>query len=145
VARGTVVGECVVSQASTDSYRAGHDAALGEKKPGQRGRWIYDPQTKTLVRAEDYRPPPAKCGTQIIADRIHEGTTFHDGNRVVDIGSRAKRRAFMRENGVTEASDYSPQFREQAVKQRERALDRRTESAAEAAARKLYHAGKMRD
>lgn len=145
MARGTVVGESVVSQASTDEYRENHEKALGERPQGVRGRWVWDETRKELVRAEDYRPPPAKCGTGIMADRVHEGTFYDDGDRKIPIDSRAKRRAFMRERGVAESSDYSPQYREQAARRQERSVERRIDSCAEEAARKLYHQGKMRD
>ena len=145
MARGTVVGESVVSQASTDEYRAGHDRALGEKPAGVRGRWIWDESKKELVRAEDYKPPPVKCGTAIMADRVHEGTFYDEGDRRIPIDSRTKRREFMRERGLAESSDYSAQYREQAQKRVEREVERKIDRSAEEAARKLYHQGKMRD
>lgn len=145
MARGMVVGEAITSQAATEDYRAGHDRTFGERQPGQRGRWIWDAEAGRLVRAEDYRPPAVKCGTGIIADRVHEGTVFDDGERVRDLGSRAKRRAFLRETGLAEASDYSAQYRETAAKQRERAVERRIDSSAEQAVRKLHQTGKWRE
>jgi hypothetical protein len=122
-------GEPVVSQASTDEYRAAHDRIFGDK-PAERGRWVLDPETKTLVRAEDYVPPPAKTGTGIMCDRWMEGTaTLDDGT---DIGSRRKRERYMRERGVTDASDFSPNWyarlnaerRREAKKGRREALER---------------------
>jgi hypothetical protein len=145
MARGMAAGEAITSQAATEDYRAGHDRTFGERKPGQRGRWIWDAEAGRLVRAEDYRAPAVKCGTGIIADRAHEGTTFHDGERVRDLGSRSKRRAFLRETGLAEASDYSTSYREAAAQQRERAADRRIEASAEQAARKLYQTGKWKE
>ena len=145
MARGTVIGEQVVSQASTEEYRAGHDRTFGERRPGQRGRWIWDAEVGRLVRAEDYRAPPVKCGTGIIADRIHEGTTFDDGERVRDLGSRRKRREFLRETGLVETSDCSKLWLESQARARESAAERRIDQSADAAARKLYHQGKMRD
>lgn len=145
MARGMAVGEAVVSQASTDEYRANHDRALGEKPSGVRGRWIWDEARKELVRAEDYRPPPRAVDAPIIADRIHEGTYFDDGERVRDIGSRRKRREFLRETGLAEASDYSSDYRSKAFDRQSREYDRKIEGAADEAARKLYYERKVRD
>lgn len=144
MARGMVVGEQVVSQAATEEYRAGHERIFGDRKP-QRGRWVYDASLGKCVPADEYVPPARALDAPIIADRIHEGTTFHDGERVRDLGSRQKRRAFLRETGLAEASDCSKSWLESQTKQRERSVERRIDASAEAAARKLYHQGKLRD
>jgi hypothetical protein len=103
MARGTVVGEAVVSQAATDASRAGHERTFGEKKPGQRGLWVYDERLKTCVRAEDYVPPPSKCGTTIVTGRCHEGEKAPDGT---DIGTPAKRRAWMKAESIGDYDDF---------------------------------------
>jgi hypothetical protein len=144
MARGTVIGEPVVSQAGTPEFREGHSRTFGESKP-QRGRWVWDEQRGCLVDASEYRAPARALNAPIIADRIHEGTTFHDGERVRDLGSRRKRREFLRETGLADATDYSKGCLEGKYRETERHYDRRIESSAEQAARKLYHQGKMRD
>jgi hypothetical protein len=144
MARGTVIGEGIVSQASTDEFRDSYARTFGDR-PVVRGRWVYDVRRKGLVPADEYVPPSRALDAPIIADRIHEGTKFHDGERVRDLGSRAKRRAFLRETGLAEASDYSASYRGAATQQRERAADHRIDRCADEAARKLYHQGKMRD
>jgi hypothetical protein len=145
MARGMAAGEQIVSQAATDEFRAGHERAFGERKPGQRGRWVWDEQAGRLVRAEDYRPPARALDAPIIADRIHEGTTLDDGERVRDLGSRRKRRAFMRETGLVETADCSRSWLEGQAKARERAAERRIDRSAEEAARKLYAQRKWRE
>lgn len=144
MARGSVVGEQIVSQANTEQFRDGYERTFGERKP-QRGRWIYDSEQGRCVPADEYRAPAAKCGTGIMADRVHEGTFYDDGERVVDIGSRQKRRAFMRERGVQDATDCSKAWLESRHKSQQRELDRRVDGAAEQAMRKLYQQGKVRD
>ena len=144
MARGTVIGEPVVSQAGTDEFRDGYERTFGDRKP-QRGRWVYDAAQGKCVPAEEYRAPARALDAPIIADRIHEGTTFDAGDRVVDLGSRRKRRAFLRETGLADATDCSRSWLESQAKQRERSVERRIDASAEAAARKLYHQGKMRD
>lgn len=143
MARGTANNEPVVSQANTEAFREGYARTFGERKP-QRGRWIYDARLGRCVPADEYQPPARACDAPIIADRIHEGTSFDDGERVRDLGSRRKRREFLRETGLAEASDYSPAFREKAAERREREADRKTDGAAEQAVRKLYDQRKWR-
>ena len=145
MARGMVAGEGIVSQAATDEFREGHERVFGERQSGQRGRWIYDAELGRLVRAEDYRPPAQALNAPIIADRIHEGTTIHDGERVVDIGSRQKRRDFMRRTGLEDAGDASRSYLAGQRREQERAVERSTERAFDQAARKLHNEGKLRD
>src|SRR5512139_4103148 len=125
MARGTVIGEPVVSMASTDEFRAGYERTFGDK-PVVRGRFIWDAQAQKLVRAEDYVPPPAKAGTFVMCDRWMEGTRTADGE-AIDIGSRAKRNAYMRERGLADASDFSDGWyaKVQADKRREAKRSRR--------------------
>lgn len=102
MARGTVVGESVVSQAATDEYREAHERIFGNK-PVQRGRFIYDPRVGKCVPAEEYVPPEEARSAPIMCDRFMEGQTTADG---IDIGSRAKRRAYMAAHGVADYDDY---------------------------------------
>lgn len=144
MARGMANNEPVVSQAATEEFREGYSRTFGERK-AVRGKWVYDVRQKRLVPADEYVPPSRALDAPIIADRIHEGTTFHDGDRVRDLGSRSKRRAFLRETGLAEASDYSGQYREKAAQARERTVDRRIDQSAEQAVRKLYHERKWKE
>ena len=102
MARGTVVGEQVVSQASTEEFRQGYDAAFGAPKV-QRGRWVWDEQTRRLVSADGYVAPPSKAGTTICSGRWHEGQTAPDGT---DIGTPARRRAWMKATGNADYDDF---------------------------------------
>ena len=142
--RGTPGGETPVSKAATDDYRDAHDRVFGERKPGQRGRWVWDASVGRLVRAEDYLPPDLARDAPIIADRIHEGTFVDTGDGMRDVGSRAKRRQYMRDTGLSEASDYGPNWNGRKEAERERVLDRRTHEACEEAKRTLYRQGKWR-
>lgn len=144
MARGMVNNEAIQSQAATDEFRENHSRIFGDRPKNVRGRWIWDEGLGKLVRAEDYRPPDQARDAPIIADRIHEGTYFDDGSRVRDLGSRRKRREFMRETGVTERSDFGPNWSERQTAKREREVDHRTHTAVEQAKRKLYAQGKFR-
>jgi hypothetical protein len=144
MARGTVVGEAVVSQANTDAYREAYDRSFGDRKP-ERGTWVWNREQQRMVPLGEHVPPPRALDAPIIADRIHEGTTFDDGERVRDLGSRRKRREFLRETGLAEANDYSRSYREQAFKQQQRDHDRRIDAASEQAVRKLHEQRKWRE
>ena len=143
MARGTVVNEPVVSQAQNKAWDEGFDHTFGKDR-GARGRFVWDETAKRLVPADEYRAQARALDAPIIADRIHEGTTFDDGERVRDIGSRRKRREFLREKGWEDATDASPEWRDGQVKAREREDDRSRRAAMERAARDLYRQGKWR-
>jgi hypothetical protein len=123
MARGMVVNEAVVSQASTDEFREAHERIWGDK-PVQRGRWIWDEAAQKLVRAEDYQPPSRAVDAPIMVDRFYEGTAATDGT---DIGSRRKHRDYMARNGLAPADDFSPGWyaKIQKDKERERKASRR--------------------
>jgi hypothetical protein len=144
MARGMANNEPIVSQAATEDYRRNYP--FGDRK-AQRGSWVMDPKTGKLVPSSEYRRTDGEAAIHapIIADRLHEGTFFDDGDRKRDLGSRRKRREFLRETGLAEKSDASPSWLESRAKAREREADRRVDASAEQAARKLYHLGKMRD
>lgn len=128
MARGTVIGEQVVSQANTDAFREGYDRALGERK-AERGRWVWDEEHKELVRAEDYRAPSRALDAPIMVDRFYEGAKATDGT---DIGSRRKHRQYMKDHGLTTADDFGSDWqkardRREAVKRGEWQDPRRRE------------------
>jgi len=90
----------------TDGFRAQHEAVFGESKP-QRGRWIWDRERRALVPASEYRAPEAADTfgrVAVVTDLYMDGTRATDGT---DIGSRRKRRDYMRQNGLADASDYA--------------------------------------
>jgi hypothetical protein len=102
MARGTVVGEAVVSQASTEEFREGYERTFGDRKP-QRGRWVYDAAQGKCVPADEYVRPESKHGTGIMVDRFMEGDRAPDGS---DIGSRRKRKDWMRATDTVEYDDF---------------------------------------
>jgi hypothetical protein len=140
MARGTVVGENVVSQASTPEYTAGHERIFGKDKPIGRGRWVWDTAAQRLIPMEEYVPPLQAKNASIIADRIHEGVISPiDGT---DIGSRRKRREHMKQHDLVDAGDVPSSYIERKAKERERNDDRSRRLAMQAAARKLYSQGR---
>lgn len=106
--RGTAANEPVVSQARTREWDEGYDRTFGADRKPQRGRWVWDPDAKRLVDASTYQPPPQAVNAPILAGRFYENTAAIDGT---DIGSRAKHRRYMKEHGLTIASDYTNQWK----------------------------------
>ena len=124
MARGMAAGEPIVSQARTEEYDKGYDAAFGADRKPERGRWIWDPERKELVRAEDYVPPSRAVDAPVMVGRFYETMQTVDG---ADITSRAKHKAYCEREGVTPFSDYSPGWFEgvQKAKRREAKKSRR--------------------
>lgn len=105
MARGMVVGETIstVAQAVGPEYRERFEATFGER-PESRGRWIWSKKLGKLVRPEEYEPEETEQAmyAPIISGRLHEGAVAPDGT---DIGTRARRRAWMREHDVVDYAD----------------------------------------
>lgn len=97
---------------------------FGPGQPGSQGRWVYDAKQQKLVRAEEYQPEQHALHAPIMLDRFYEGTQTVDG---VDIGSRAKRRAYMKAKGLADFDDFSPGYyeRQRAEQAREEKRERR--------------------
>ena len=72
-----------------------------------------------------------------------EGAVFDDGTKLVDIGSRQKRKAYMKEHGLTDPSDYRPGWGERRHAEMDRHYDRRTSEAFKQATQMLYTKGKL--
>lgn len=117
MARGMVVGEQIVSQAQTKEFDEGYERVFGKGRKPVRGRWVWDEAQQKLVSADEYVPPARALDAPVMSGRFYENTKTTDG---VDIGSRSKHQAYMRERGLAPASDYSPSWYE-----KRRASDKR--------------------
>lgn len=114
-----VVGEAVVSQAANDAYREGYERIFGKDHKPQRGHWSFG----------EAEAPERAIDAPIMVDRFYENTKTVDG---VDIGSRAKHRAYMKDRGLAPADDFSPGWYEaerrktadQAKRERRETLER---------------------
>jgi hypothetical protein len=139
MARGTVVNEPVTSQATTDAYREGLSRIYGDK-PVKKGRWIWDADAQRLISASEFIPRYNAKDAPIITGRIHEGVTSPiDGS---DIGTRAKRKAHMRQHDLIDKDDAPPAVLDRIKKDNEWSQDRKRREAMQQAARKLYSQGK---
>jgi hypothetical protein len=139
MARGTAVGERVVSQANSKAFAEGRARIYGDR-PVQRGRWVWDESRQKAVPAGEVTPRFDAKNAPIIADRIHEGVVSPvDGS---SIGSRRRRRDHMKAYDLVDSGDVPPRYIAEKAKERERLDDRKRRLAMQAAARKLYSEGK---
>lgn len=73
-----------------------------------RTRYAYTmggvPLPEPVEVSEDYHGGDGRSGDLFMVDRFMEGDRAPDGT---DIGSRAKRRDYMKAHGVADASDYT--------------------------------------
>src|SRR5688500_10932626 len=87
----------------TEAFRQHHESVFGDVKPA-RGKWVWDRERRELVPAHEYVAPESGPGrTMVVSDLYMDGARATDGT---DIGSRRKRREYMRENGLADADDY---------------------------------------
>lgn len=113
------------TMAITPEYADGFERTFGNRKP-QRGRWVMDPATAKLVPADQYHPPEKACHAPIVTDRHYEGVRATDG---ADIGSRRKRKEYMRRNGLVDGDDVGPKYQARVRAERQRERDQRFERA----------------
>lgn len=115
--RGMVAGQAIQTQAQTKEFDEGYERVFG-KGGGERGRFIY--RDGGLVRVDsDWSDAEARAPT-LTEGLVHGNTTTSDG---VDISSRKKRREYMAATGVTDFSDYSPEWHDKRKKSAERETD----------------------
>ena len=127
MARGTVVGEQVVSRAGTEEFREGYERTFGDRK-AQRGRWVWDEAQQKLVSVDEYQPPERAVDAPILSGRFYEGMKTVEGE---DIGSRRKHQAYMAEHGLAPGSDYSPGWYENRRAEMKREADKKRRETVE--------------
>jgi len=107
----------------TKAFDEGHERIFGRSRKPVRGRWVYLPDG-TSVSADEYVPPSSDARhAPVMVDRFMENTAAQDGT---DIGSRAKRREYMKRERVGDASDYSKEYFAKRRESRDRALSEST-------------------
>lgn len=108
------------TMAQTKAFDEGHERIFGRNRKPQRGRWVQDPVSGKLIPADEYVPPSSEARhAPVMVDRFMENTVAQDGT---DIGSRAKRKEYMRRERVGDASDYSKEYFAKRREVRDRAL-----------------------
>lgn len=123
----------------TAAYAEGHERLFGNKGP-QRGFWVmrcekchgvtlaagetrYDcgdcggKDCRGSINLNEAPPLPQEAkNAPIMIDRFMEGHVAQDGT---DIGSRRKRRDYMKETGAADASDFGPGYGQRVRARRE--------------------------
>lgn len=74
------------------------------------------PLAEPVEVSEDYSGGDGRSGNLFMVDRFMEGERAPDGT---DIGSRTKRRDYMRANGLADAGDYTQKHQKDAQRRAE--------------------------
>lgn len=152
MARGTVVGEKIVSQASSDEFRENFEKTFDDKetiREVRRGRYVHRPGHPKANKwgnvhvddlGDDVEPDRGYVGQA--TDLWMDGVAATDG---VDIGSRKKRQEYMAARGLVDADDFKGDW-EKAAKERERIMSGEEGRAErrEIIGRELYKKGLIR-
>lgn len=113
--RGMVAGQPITTGAPSQEYDEGFERTFGERKP-TRGRFVYTSGGRPL-------PEPVQVGEDFqntrglqapFTDGYMDGIAATDGT---DIGSRKKRREWMKANNLADADDFKGTW-EKAAKER---------------------------
>lgn len=110
MARGTVVGEAVVSQAQSKAWDENADRiGLGKSESAkERGVFVWDPKVGKLVRPwEREMDETAEArSAPIMVDRFYEGVPSPRGDGVV-FQSRRQHREYMKAHNLTTIDDFN--------------------------------------
>jgi hypothetical protein len=113
--RGMVAGQKIQTTAQTEEWDVGYDRIFGKDRKPQRGRF--------LCRGGELVPVDADwTDAELRAQYATEELTY-GGARATDgtpINSRKRHREYLKSNGLTHASDFSPEYRERTIASRER-------------------------
>ncbi len=144
----------IKSRTVTPEYLEGHSRTFGtstdEVRTPKRTRYVYR-NGKCVEQGgpEDVGAPDTQADLaefHVVSDLYMVGTTTLDDNgKAVDIGSRTKRRAYMKANGLSDVADWK-QYWADAEKKREAIKNGTADRAArrEAIGRAVYEASKRR-
>jgi hypothetical protein len=142
----------IKSRPITRESVAGHERTFGpssdEVRTPKRTRYVYrNGRCVEQGGPEDTGPEEREddlARNHIVSDLYMVGTTTLDDNgKPVDLGSRAKRRAYMKENGLSDMSDWRNYWAD-AEKRRAAVRDGTADRTArrEAIGRAMYEAAK---
>jgi hypothetical protein len=101
--KGMVAGQGIKTGELTKEYDEGFTRTFGERKP-ERGRFIYDPETKSMVRVDaDWTDAERRAPTPT-EGLVYGNLQASDGT---PIDTRRKHREYKRQNGLADKSDYT--------------------------------------
>lgn len=108
MARGMAAGEGIVSQAQSKVWDEGYDRTnLGKRKTsGERGRFVWDSKRGKLVRPWEIDRDETQEArfAPVMPGRIYENVNVPGTD--IDIGSRQRRKDYMRRNDLADADDF---------------------------------------
>jgi hypothetical protein len=142
--RGMVAGQPITTGAQTKEYDEGFERTFGERKP-TRGRFVYTqggtPLPAPIEIGADFVNPGSER-VPVTSDLYMDGVAATDG---VDIGSRKKRREYMKINNLADADDFKGEWaKAQSERESFRSGTQRDPERRESIARALYTQGKRR-
>ncbi|HAM41748.1 MAG TPA: hypothetical protein DCP69_10560 [Candidatus Omnitrophica bacterium] len=133
-----VAGQAIQTQPQTKEFDEGYERTFGKDRSPIRGRFVQRPETGELIPASEYvRPASTRAlDAPIMAGRFYENVCTVDG---VDIGSRKKRREYMRSNNLADTDDFKGEWTK-AAKRRDEIREGRHDSKErrEALGRAMY-------
>lgn len=130
--RGMVAGQPIQTQAQSKEFDEGYERVFG-KGTRERGRFVYRDGQAVRV-GEDWTDAERRAQTAT-EELLYGGGKATDGT---PINSRKRFKEYLRQNGLTHASDYSPGFREKTIASRERETEREIRQIVDRDVHKLF-------
>lgn len=104
----------------TEAYAENHERIFGKPQQRRGGRSVYRPghpkaNERGFVHVDDLGDEPAATSDQrvpVLTDRYMEGVRAVDGT---DIGSRTKRREYMKVKNLADADDFKGEWKKAAA------------------------------
>lgn len=94
------------SMPQSKEFDAGFDRTFGKPKAKNKGgRWVFNEKTKKLEPVGAGWVNPDSERVPVFTDRYLEGMRTYDTGE--DIGSRAKRKAYMKRHGLADPQDFT--------------------------------------
>lgn len=134
--KGMVAGQPIKTGAQSKEFDEGYDRIFGPDRKPIRGRWRYDATQGKCVDIDAEWSDAEKRALTATEELVYGKTQGADGS---DISSRSKHRAYMKQNGLALAGDFTEHWKK-AEKERERVLSGQADSKAtkETIGRELY-------
>ncbi len=118
--RGMVAGQPITTQAQTKEFDEGFERIFGNVKP-KRGRTVYtsggEPLAQPIEVGDDWSADAGRA--QTVTEELVYGNARTPGDGV-PINSRKRHREYLKQNGLTMASDYSEAHQQREAGRRDR-------------------------
>lgn len=122
--KGMVAGKAITTNAQTKEFDEGYDRIFGERKPTPRGKFRWNPETKSMEQVGADWTDAEKRAPNSTEELVYGGLRATDGT---PIDSRTKHREYMKANGLAMDSDFK-EHRVKAAQRREEVLSGRADS-----------------